>query len=566
MPATALPGPTAAPRGRSLRPLLLTLATLLLVILVGLPLLAILLYALFPHINEWSLAAPFGALLPNLLDPQLITASLNSVALALGVTLLSTCIALPLAFRRAQMATRPGRLWDALLLVPFLIPPYIGALSWMQLLQTRGFSEQLLGFNLAGFLYSFPGIVTVMALHLFPMIYFAAARAFAVIGNRYADVGRVFGGSPLQIFARIHLPMVLPTLLSSGLIVFILSIEEFGTPEILGNRFGFRVIVTAIHEKFSDWPIDLPGASVLSMILILLAFIAFLLHQRLARRFSSALENQSLNAPPRARTPLQQLFDLLLFGSAVTLAVLLPLLTITLSALLDTLSGGLQPSNMSLRHIGGLFELDSPAWAAISTSLTLALLAALGSVLIAILVAFTLVRLRTRGSAVLDFLSILPNAIPGMAVAVGLILTWNQAFWPLSPYNSPAILLVAYICLTLPYPIRMLTAALKQLPRSLDDAAYICGAGELRVILRILVPLLAPVALAAGFIVFAIASRELVSSLMLAPPGVETVATYVFHQFDQGSINAGMAMSLVTILVSGSIIVLGQRLPGGQVR
>lgn len=551
-------------QGRSLRSLLLTLATLLMLTLIGLPMLAILLYALFPQINEWSLAAPFSALLPNLLDAQLIGATLNSLRLSFGVTLLSCLLALPLAFRRARMSARRGRLWDALLLVPFLIPPYIGALSWMQLLQVNGFSEQLLGFNLAGFLYSFPGIVTVMALHLFPLIYFATSKAFAVIGSRYGDVGRVFGGSPLQIFLRIQLPMVLPTLLSSALIVFVLTLEEFGTPEILGSRFGFRVMVTAIHEKFSDWPIDLPGASVLSLILILLAFFAFRLHQRLARRFSSAVDNQSLAAAARPLSRRAQWLDLLLFASAVTLAVLLPLLTIGVSALLDTLSGGLRLDNLSLRHLGALFVRDGEAWAAITTSLTLALLAALGSVAIAILVAFTLVRLRTRGSALLDFLSLLPNALPGIAVAVGLILTWNQPFWPATPYNTPAILLVAYICLTLPYPIRMLSAALKQLPRSLDDAAYISGAGELRVIVRILTPLLAPVALAAGLIVFAIASRELVSSLMLAPPGVQTVATYVFHQFDQGSINAGMAMSLVTILVSGSIIVLGQRLPGGQ--
>jgi iron(III) transport system permease protein len=122
------------------------------------------------------------------------------------------------------------------------------------------------------------------------------------------------------------------------------------------------------------------------------------------------------------------------------------------------------------------------------------------------------------------------------------------------------ILLIAYVCLTLPYPIRMVTAALRQMPRSLDDAAYISGAGEVVLILRILAPLLAPIALASGFIVFAISTRELVSSLMLAPPGVETVATYVFHQFDQGSINDGMAMSLVAILVSGSIIAVGQNL------
>lgn len=553
-------------RGGALRPLLLTLSTLLMLTLIGLPMLAILLYALFPHINVWSLAAPFSALLPNLMDAQLIGATLNSLRLALGVTLVSCVIALPLAFRRAQMEAHWGRLWDAALLVPFLIPPYIGALSWMQLLQVNGFSEQLLGFNLAGFLYSFPGIVTVMALHLFPMIYFATSRAFAVIGSRYADVARVFGGSPLQIFARIHLPMILPTLISSGLIVFVLTLEEFGTPEILGSRFGFRVMVTAIHEKFSDWPIDLPGASVLSLMLILLAFLAYQLHQRLARRFGTAVDNPRLQAPLQPASPLKRLFDLLLFGTAVTLAVLLPLTSVTLSALMDTLSGGLSAENLSLRHLSALFVRDGEAWAAIRTSLSLALLAALGSVLIAILVAFTLVRLRTRATAVLDFLSILPNAIPGMAVAVGLILSWNQSFWPATPYNTPAILLVAYICLTLPYPIRMLTAALRQLPQSLDDAAYISGAGEPRVILGILTPLLAPVALAAGFMVFAISSRELVSSLMLAPPGVETVATYVFHQFDQGSANAGMAMSLITILLSGSIILLGQRLPGGQAR
>jgi iron(III) transport system permease protein len=192
--------------------------------------------------------------------------------------------------------------------------------------------------------------------------------------------------------------------------------------------------------------------------------------------------------------------------------------------------------------------------------LTLALLAALCTVMIAVLVAFTTVRLRSRGIQLLDFLSILPNAIPGMAIAVGLILTWNQSFWPVTPYNTMMILLIAYVCLTLPYPIRMVSAALRQMPKSLDDAAYIFGAGEVVLITGILAPLLAPIALASGFIVFAITTRELVSSLMLAPPGVETVSTYVFHQFDQGSINDGMAMSLVTILVSGSIIALGQNL------
>jgi iron(III) transport system permease protein len=174
------------------------------------------------------------------------------------------------------------------------------------------------------------------------------------------------------------------------------------------------------------------------------------------------------------------------------------------------------------------------------------------------------VRLRIRGAGFLDFLSLLPNSLPGMAVAVGIILTWNQAFWPITPYNTVFILLLAYCCLMLPYPIRMVSAALKQIPRSVDDAAYIAGASDIGVILRIILPIIAPSSIAAGFIVFAISTRELVTSIMLAPPGVETVSTYVFHQFDQGSVNSGMAMSLLAIAASALVIGVGQAVPGGR--
>ena len=526
------------------------------------PVLAIVLYALFPHFNELSLSEPFAALVPSLSDPHLIEATANSLALSLSVTGLSVIVALPLAFLRARFAPGWGKACDAAFLIPFLIPPYIGSLAWMQLLQRNGFVEQTLGFNLAGFLYSFPGITTVMALHLFPLIYFTTSRAFAVIGSRYGDVARVFGARPLSIFWRIHLPMVLPALLSSGLIVFILTIEEFGTPEILGRRFGFKVIVTAIHDKFSDWPIDLPGASALCLILIAIAFLAYRFHHRMSERFRTTVDNQSIVPRAAALSGPALAGIAALFGAVIGAAVLMPVASITISAFMNTLSGGLAWDNLGLKNLVGLFASGSDALRAFGTSLTLAALAAVLTVLIALVAAFTVVRMRSAGAAFLDFLSVLPNAIPGMAVAVGLILTWNLAFWPITPYNTVSILLLAYLCLMLPYPMRMITAALRQLPQSLDDAAYVSGAGELTTIARILAPLLAPVALAAGFIVFAVSTRELVSSLMLAPPGVETVATFVFRQFDQGSINVAMAMSLLAILVSGTIITLGQRLQG----
>ena len=119
-------------------------------------------------------------------------------------------------------------------------------------------------------------------------------------------------------------------------------------------------------------------------------------------------------------------------------------------------------------------------------------------------------------------------------------------------------MLLAYTCIMLPYPVRMITSTLRQLPMSMQDAAVVYGATDLGVIWRVNGPALLGVSVAAGFIVFSIASRELVTSLLLTPPGFETVSTFVFHQFDQGSGNIAMAMSIVSVVISGSFIALGK--------
>lgn len=528
-------------------------------VIIGLPIVAIALFAIFPNLNESSFAAPFSRIISIFNDTDLSEATFNSLKLATLVTLISALLGVKLGYLRTKAGNKYGKIWDLLFLVPFLIPPYIGSLAWMQLLQRNGFVEQVLGFNLSDELYSFMGLVIVMSLHLFPLIYFSASKAFAMVGSRYSEVGKVFGASKLNLFLRIELPMIMPAVLSTALIVFILTIEEFGTPEILGRRFGLEVMVTSIHDKFTNWPIDLSGAAVLSLLLIIIAFCALQIQNVLSRRFNTELDSQSIANDNAQTSHFSLIYHLPLLIVAIV-AVGLPIISILLSAFMLRVSGGLTSGNFGWSNFEAIFREGSDGLHAVYTSLSLALGASLITVVLGIIVTFVLIRLRPRGAFILDFLSILPNSIPGMAIAVGLILTWNLSFWPISPYNTIWVLLIAYICLMLPYPIRMLSAALKQLPESLDEAAYMNGASEIKVISKILLPLLMPIALAAGFIVFAISTRELVSSLMLAPPGVSTVATFVFSQFDQGSINEGMAMSIFVIVLSGTIITLGQTL------
>ncbi len=164
-----------------------------------------------------------------------------------------------------------------------------------------------------------------------------------------------------------------------------------------------------------------------------------------------------------------------------------------------------------------------------------------------------MVKSKVRGRGVLDVLTILPNALPGIVVAVGLILAWNQPWLPVTPYNTSLILLLAYCCILLPQPVRYATAAFHQIGDNLEAAARVFGASPMVAFRRILLPLIMPSLLAAMLLVFAVATRELVASVVVAPVGVSTISTYIWRQFEQGSVGLGMAMAFVTILITTAL-------------
>lgn len=319
-------------------------------IIVALPILAIILFAIFPKLNELSFIGAFSNLTPHLNDPRLAQAVFNSVSLALSVCVLSTVIAVSAALVRVKLGRR-GAIWDVMFLVPFLIPPFTGAFAWIQLGQRNGFVEQLLGFNLSPVLYSFFGIVAVMALNLFPIVYFTTSSSLQIVGQRYDDVARVFGATPLRRLFRILLPLVGAAIISSNLLVFIMTVEEFGTAEILGRRVGIDFVVTYIHEKLSDWPIDLPGASVLSLILIVIALCAYYLHLRLTEQVAISVDEVQSQTRKSQHGTLGTILSHTALGVLAFVAVALPILSILLSAMMERMSGGLVRSNRASKPL-----------------------------------------------------------------------------------------------------------------------------------------------------------------------------------------------------------------------
>ncbi|MNV16054.1 putative 2-aminoethylphosphonate transport system permease protein PhnV [compost metagenome] len=431
-----------------------------------------------------------------------------------------------------------------------MIPPYIATLGWIMTLQPRGYLQQLVGFNLSPFLFSLAGMTMVMAFNTFPVVYFAVSRTVEAVGARYADVGRVFGATPAHAFWRITLPLSAPGLAASLMLVFAAAIEEYGTPAALGRRAGFQVLVTGIDLRISDWPIDLPGASIMSLLLVGLSLVTFL-GQRwiLARR-----SYQTVNGKPTAKDkrplgamewPVLAAFIIVSF-----LATGVPLLSILATAMSRTISGGLAFDNMSFDNFLQVLQNSAGALGALANSFSLGIGTALITGLIGVTAAYTVVKTKILGRLAIDTLTIIPNALPGIVVAVGLILAWNMPWLPLTPYNTPFILLLAYCCILLPQTMRYSTAAFQQIGDNLEAAARVFGASGITAFRRILLPLVFPSLASAMLLVFALASRELVASVVIAPVGMQTIATFIWRQFEQGSIGLGMAMAFIAILIT----------------
>ncbi|MEP4030322.1 iron ABC transporter permease [Roseibium polysiphoniae] len=521
-----------------------------LLLVVAIPCLFIVVQAIFPEFGSGSFAAPFSVFFKTLIDPDLFELSGNTLLLGVGTVVCAAILAVPLAALRALFRVPGALIWDALLLIPFMIPPYIAALGWIMTLQPRGYLEQLTGIHLAPLLFSVTGIMLIMGLNTFSVVYFVLSRTFETIGARYSDVGRVFGAGQWRSFWRITLPLSMPGLAASLLLVFAMSIEEYGTPAALGRRIGFEVLVTGIENRISEWPIDLPGSATLSLVLVSMALVAFMLQRWLLTRRDYRIVGGKPQAFDKKELGVWALPVSLLFAFVAFLATGLPILAILATALSRTISGGLKPSNLGLDHFRELLGAGSDGLVALGNSLVLGTTTALLAGLLGAITAYSVVKGRGRFRIVLDALSITPNSLPGVVVAVGIILAWNQPWLPITPYNTPFILLLAYICILLPQPVRYATASLHQLGDNLEAAARVCGSGPLKAFVRIVFPLILPSMVTAMILVFAVASRELVASLLVAPVGFQTIAVFIWQQFDQGSAGLGMAMAFCAVLIT----------------
>jgi len=496
-------------------------------------------------------------------DRVVVRQMTNSVLLATLTTAASMVIALPPALLRARCSFRGQGVLGMLLLVPMILPPFVGAISMRRLFSQFGAVNLLLehvgildlaahrppdwlGGGLAG-------VVLMQALHLFPILYLNASAALANVDPAYAQAARNLGAGPWQTFRRVTLPLMRPGLFAGGTIVFIWSLTDVGTPLILGYQ---DLVPVTIFKELAKSDTS-PGIYSLVFVMLSASVTLYVLGKFLFGRSAAAdSAKASIASELRKLGPAGTLLAWLLFGSIIGLA-LLPHVGVALTAFSARWVNTVVPSEWTLRHLWFVFEraqtvhsiLNSLRYAGVSTAVDVAVGAA---------AAWLIVRTRVKGAGLLDGLTMLPLAVPGLILAAGYVaMTATGALKGIGPRGNPfLILVIAYSVRRLPFVVRGVSAGLQQIPVSLEEAARNLGASKPRAMLGVTAPLIAANIVAAGALTFAFAVLEVSDSLILAQrPSYYPITKEIYTQATSGNPDAAN--------IAAALGVLGMVLLGG---
>jgi iron(III) transport system permease protein len=513
-------------------------------------------------LGQWRSVATQRALI-NTLESSLLA---TLVSVVIGTV---TALALTLTDVRAKAAL------TFVALLPLLVPSQITALAWIEL---TGAGSPILGpLGLAPApgstnpLYSVWGIVLVMGIESSTLVFLAVRAGLRNVPRDLVEAARLGGAHPLRVTSSVIMPLAMPAILAGAALAFVTSIGNFGIPAMLGIPGRYTVLTTLIYQRLQGFgPRVLGEVAALALILTVLAVVGLILRALIVRRGGYAADGASAPLTPfrlgRGRFFVELLVWIALAGIAV-----LPLLALLASSLAPALGVPLRIDTVTFANYRfALFEQESTL-RAFTNSFVLALATAAVSAMIAVPLAYLTVLRKNPGARVLDLLADAPYAVPGTVLAIAIIIVFLPPlpFTGVSLYGTLGIILVAYLARFLALALRPTVAGMELVPKNLDEAAQVAGAGVLRRLRSVILPAVAPSAAAGALLIFMTAFNELTVSVLLWSTGHETLGVAVFFLHYEGNSPAAAAVAVISIAVTLALAVftsvMARNLPEGVV-
>ena len=465
---------------------------------------------------------------------------LHSFELSIAATVVSLILGVPLAYFYNLYEIKGKNLIQIIIILCCMSAPFIGAYAWVQLRGNNGlitrFIASVIGHKPPS-IYGFRGIVTVLSLQLYPLVFMLVSGALKNVDSSLLEAAQNMGVGGVRRFFKMIIPLCMPTILAAALLVFMRAFADYGTPLLIGRGFQtFPVII--YNEYFGETGTDHNFAAAVSVIAILITAVIFLFQKWASNKFEF-----HMNAlHPIERKPAKGIKNVLIhaYTYVVVFLAFMPQLYVMYCSFRNT-SGKIFTKGFGM---GSYQKIARDLPLEIRNTFLIGLLALAAVVILAILIAYLVVRRRSGLNDVIDTASMIPYIIPGSVVGIALVVAFNKQ--PMVLTGTMFIMIVALCIRRIPYTIRSSVAVLQQIPITVEEAAISLGCSKLEAFFKATVPMMRNGILSGAILSWVTIITELSTGVILYNRKTITLTLAIYAQVTRGS--DGPAAALATIL------------------
>ncbi|QDP39408.1 ABC transporter permease [Radiobacillus deserti] len=498
-------------------------------------------------------------------DPTTWSVIQNTLLVVIGSTAISVILGVSLAWLVAYTDLRAKKLMQIFIILPFVIPSYISTLAWTQFFGASGLFQKMvsfLPFTVPSInLYSLTGIIFVLGLSHYPLVYLMSLSVLRKIPRELEQASRVSGASRWKTFLKVTIPLSLPGIASGGFLAFLANLDNFGIPAFLGIPANISVLSTYIYQQVVGFgPSAFAKAATLSVILGVIALLGTFIQWVLLRK-SKRIETTTEDKQPRYILGKKKIWIEALLWCFFLLTGIVPLISMAMTSLLTAYGLDFTLKNISFENYQFVLDTSPKAKEAFFNSLTLASITTAIGIVIGTAFAYYRIRKPNQLNKWTEISIGLPYALPGTVMALSMIFAWMEPIpgWNPGIYGSIMILFIAYITRFLILQVRGSITAVMQVDISMEEAAQVSGSNGWAKWRKILIPLLLPGVLSGAFLVFLTALTELTVSSLLWSSNSETIGVVIFSYEQAGYSTYSTAFSslIVGLIILGFVVLYG---------
>ena len=511
----------------------------------------------------------------------------NSFKMGVSVTVMTTIFSLPIAYLLVRYNFKGRGILQGIILIPMIMPPFVGAVGMKQLFGLYGSINTLLAKlglidimdPIDWFGSGFAGVVFLSTLHLYPIMYLNVSASLANVDPSLEEAAENMGASKFRLFWTITVPLMLPGYFAGAILVFIWAFTDLGTPLIFDYN---EVIAVQIFRQITDANVN-PMGYALVVVIIVLTALSFYFAKRLTAKRQYAMVGRGHVGSREVDADRKMTILIYLVIGTVSFLALLPHLSIIMISVTPDSSQleptvDVLPKSYTLSHYSTVFT-HSDTWSSIKNSLFYSIFSTIIALTVGLVISYLLTRKNLPFGNLLDAVAMLPLAIPGVAIAFGYVGSFSDTtlllkYLPeslinvIDPRKNPTFLLiVGYSVRRLPYMLRSIYAGLQQTSVTYEEASQNLGATPIQTLVKITLPLVVANIMAGSILVFSFSMLEVSESLILAMRSEHypiTKAIFTVAQWLEGGDYVASALGVIGMLILATCLVVAGKALGGR--